>query len=1332
MKAHNRRVASWHSWQVFRSVTIVLCVLLDHYCSVQGRSITSLEAPSDCEWRKDDEEGREKDLYCKVRTIANVPGLIGNLSSIQVDSITSMRLECSDVLVFNSKLENPHGFFSPLPRLEKLRVDHCKIDFLPGGVFVSLHNLQSLTLRTHNGDWSTMSLELHRDTLRGLTNLQHLDLSDNNLWTLPSELLCSVQSLTRLNLTRNKLQDMSSLGFSDWVATCTPNLESLDISDNDLSALPDHALSSLRSLSMLKIQDNVIASVGDHALAGLASLRMLNMSSNRLVALPPELFSKTRDLRELILSNNSLSVLAPGLLDNLEKLQVLDLSNNELTNQWVNRDTFPRLVRLAVLDLSFNMLTRIDAYVFKGLYSLQILKLEYNKIDTLVDGCFASLTNLHSLTLSHNKIARFDPVHTIGLGALGQLFLENNQLSHLDRHVFVNLTKLIDLSLNDNILMEIPHAIHMLRKLRTLDLGNNNVSKIDNDSFVGLDELYGLRLVDNKLENVSREAFASLPSLQVLNLANNLIRHVEQSAFASNPVLRAIRLDGNQLTEIRGTFTSLSSLVWLNVSDNKLLWFDYSHLPSSIEWLDIHSNQISELGNYYNVRSSLRIKTLDASFNLITEIADVNVPDSVETLVLNNNKIHNIATDTFLEKINLQKVVLYGNKIRNLEQSAVSLQVSKDRELPELYIGNNPIVCDCTMEWLLYDNMELTRDRQYPRVMDLDAITCEMVHARATPRRPLVTLKSNDFLCQYYTHCFTLCHCCDFDACDCDMSCPDNCTCYHDHSWSSNVIDCSNAGFKTVPELIPMDATEIYLDGNELGDLGSHIFLGKRRLEVLYLNNSGIVAIHNHTFNGVESLRVLHLEDNTLRELRGSEFDQLENISELYLDHNAIATVANTTFKKMRNLTVLRLDSNRIVDFRPWEALSSLNGDTKIALEGNAWSCECGNAGRLRAWLAEHRGDPERMYCRDGIETLAQAMKRCGDPSKEAVSRGIQEIPLLGGNFVPLLAGTLVTIIGICLVVALGFIFRQDVRLWAHARYGLRLGKMTAPPDEERDRLYDGYIVYSERDEDFVSRFLAAELEQAGLTLCLHWRDLPPTRPQESLPPAAAAARRIVIIFSPVFLANEWQHPDFHAALRTALENIRPTSRKRRVVVLLATETPTRDPELQLLLQTCTVVIWGEKRFWEKLRFAMPDSVDKRRDSKKANDRNSRTPTRYTAAPSTVVDVWTKPNGVLVAPVHHAPTPTPTQSTYVSSASSRTEDEDSGAEHPHQHHHHQHHEHGYSALHSGNGRPASLSSRGSHLYSTIPEPPMMPTAPPGDIIASPHPGNAGNPRTYFV
>ena len=67
-----------------------------------------------------------------------------------------------------------------------------------------------------------------------------------------------------------------------------------------------------------------------------------------------------------------------------------------------------------------------------------------------------------------------------------------------------------------------------------------------------------------------------------------------------------------------------------------------------------------------------------------------------------------------------------------------------------------------------------------------------------------VEASSSDFLCPYRTHCFALCHCCEFDACDCEMTCPANCSCYHDQSWSTNVVDCSANGISDIPSRIPV------------------------------------------------------------------------------------------------------------------------------------------------------------------------------------------------------------------------------------------------------------------------------------------------------------------------------------------------------------------------------------------------------------------------------------------------------------------------------------------------------------------------------------------------
>ena len=1358
---------------------LLFCVLVS---AVAARGVPS-DAPRDCEWQR--AEGLPADgdvslsesaavLSCRLRTIGGTDGLLSNLTAVQAERVTALRLECSDVLFFESSLEeNRHhgggGFLSQLRALRRLSIEHCKIRYVPGSVLAPLRDLRHLSIRTHNTDWSAMAMEFNSESFRGLAELRGLDLADNNVWTLPPELFCPLTSLTHLNMSSNKLQNAMELGFSDWGEgpaapgkSCNGALEELDLSGNALSSVPDNGFTSLRSLQRMYLQDNQIASLADRAFVGLVSLQTLNVSSNRLSALPPELFQSSRDLKELHLNNNSISVLAPGLLEGLDQLQVLDLSGNELSSSCVNRDTFSGLVRLVVLNLAHNAISRVDAHVFQDLYSLQILSLDHNGIEVIAEGAFSALSNLHALTLSHNNLVRIESFHFTGLYVLHQLYVDHNRVQFVHPQAFENCSNMQDLSMAGNNLTDIPQGLADLHFLKTLDLGENSISRVSNESFHGLDQLYGLRLIDNHIQVLPKDAFSMLPSLQILNVADNNIREVERGAFGTSPTLHAIRLDGNNLTDISEMFHDLPGLVWLNVSANQITWFDYALLPNSLEWLDMHQNKIDRLKNYFEKDSELQIKMLDASFNLITEIGESNIPNSVESLLLNNNLITEVKPNTFARKTNLSRVVLYGNKIEKMELAALRLSpVAEDKELPQFFIGGNPFYCDCTMEWLQRIN-QLSHLRQHPRVLDLDSVTCRLAHTRGNPHRPLLDLTPGQFLCQYETHCFALCHCCEFDACDCEMTCPDNCTCFHDHSWASNVVDCSNADYRSVPQGIPMDATEIYLDGNDLGDLGSHVFIGKKKLQVLYLNGSNIGNIHNRTFNGATSLRVLHMENNHLQELRGFEFDPLKNLNELYLEHNGIAKVGNQTFASMRELEVLRLNDNKIEDFSPWQQLAAASANGKLAqvsLEGNLWTCDCENVAKMEAWMREMSGDPQRMLCTDSRQSVAEVIARCSDSSQNVVATSVVQrgsvytTPLVASDYVTIVAATLASIVIVFLVLALVFIFRHDVRLWVYSRYGVRiLSDPVAAADDEKDRLYDAYLAYSVKDEDFVSQVVAAELEQSGYSLCLHYRDIHlmsgASYLADAVLGASDASRRVILVLSLSFLQNEWTRPEFRAALQASLEQKRSSMRKHKVILLLTTamDTLSLDPELQLLLRTCTVISWGEKRFWEKLRYAMPDAalpVRTKRAVPKLSQAGAEAglagcggpagKARYTAAP-TSLDAWYK----YTAPQSFLAGPTPTQL------------EDSAPSHPEQLYNYatapsdQQSQHSYVSIdrHNPYGLHHSFRrQRDSHVYSTIPDtlPPCQPAlcrlangefaviqAAPGQC-----PGGAPG-RTYFV
>lgn len=515
--------------------------------------------------------------------------------------------------------------------------------------------------------------------------------------------------------------------------------------------------------------------------------------------------------------------------------------------------------------------------------------------------------------------------------------------------------------------------------------------------------------------------------------------------------------------------------------------------------------------------------------------------------------------------------------------------------------------------------------------MDLEGIYCRLLHSSRPQRSyvPLVEATSANFLCTYETHCFALCHCCDFDACDCEMTCPNNCTCYHDQSWSANIVDCSAGSHTNLPERIPMDVTELYLDGNSgLRALSSHKFIGRKNLKLLFLNSSGVEIIHNRTFNGLRGLYVLHLEDNRLRTLEGFEFSDLESLRELYLHNNAITSIHNRTFSMLKHLQVLRLDGNRLVDYPVWNLLPNAPELNALTLHDNPWSCDCTFMAEFRSALrtaGSKVADAHQLVCvtneRDSaVATLPILMPEvlgsnrssnrsiglCISPTPSATTIVQQRVIQ---DYLPLLVTTLVGFIAITFIVLMVFIYRQPVRVWCHARYGVRLWTAgSGVADTDPSKLFDAFLSYSAKDDAFVQQMLATNLEYGSPTykLCLQHRDCPSGGGayglSETISQAVDSSRRTVMIISPNFIKAEWCRFEYKSALHQLFGSPRhcqaaKTKQTKRLIVILIGDVTHKDldADLKLYLKTNTYLQWGEDGFWDKLRFALPDPVQQPR-----------------------------------------------------------------------------------------------------------------------------------------
>ena len=158
-------------------------------------------------------------------------------------------------------------------------------------------------------------------------------------------------------------------------------------------------------------------------------------------------------------------------------------------------------------------------------------------------------------------------------------------------------------------------------------------------------------------------------------MADNQLSKLDEGVFRELPTLRMLRLDNNKLEELNGILAGQTQLRFLNVSVNRLQWFDYAFLPKSLEWLDLHSNQIEDLGNYYKLWAGFSLRYLDARDNLITGLQYLSLLPSLQVVDLSLNKVSVVEAVAFANKSNLRRVDLRSNDIERLPLAALSLDL---------------------------------------------------------------------------------------------------------------------------------------------------------------------------------------------------------------------------------------------------------------------------------------------------------------------------------------------------------------------------------------------------------------------------------------------------------------------------------------------------------------------------------------------------------------------------------------------------------------------------------------------------------------------------------
>ncbi|XP_006834515.1 PREDICTED: toll-like receptor 3 [Chrysochloris asiatica] len=234
-----------------------------------------------------------------------------------------------------------------------LNLTRNKITKIKSGAFFWLGYLKVLDLGINS-----IEQELTGQEWRGLGNIIEIYLSYNRYLQLTSDSFALVPSLQQLMLRRVacKNVDISPSPFRSL-----RNLTILDLSNNNIANINSEMLEGLGKLEILNLQHNNLARLWKHAnpggpvyfLKGLSHLRILNLESNGFDEIPEEIFKDLSELKSIDLGLNNLNILPPSVFDNQISLKSLNLQKNLITS--VEKDVFgPPFKNLSNLDMRFN------------------------------------------------------------------------------------------------------------------------------------------------------------------------------------------------------------------------------------------------------------------------------------------------------------------------------------------------------------------------------------------------------------------------------------------------------------------------------------------------------------------------------------------------------------------------------------------------------------------------------------------------------------------------------------------------------------------------------------------------------------------------------------------------------------------------------------------------------------------------------------------------------------------------------------------------------------------------------------------------------------------
>ena len=112
--------------------------------------------------------------------------------------------------------------------------------------------------------------------------------------------------------------------------------------------------------------------------------------------------------------------------------------------------------------------------------------------------------------------------------------LNNNSIQILDNNSFTGLTVLVNISLSNNHITDIaPGTFQAQNNVTFLDLSYNNLTSINGTMWVGLDSVVTIRLTGNDIKIIGTNGFSHLPELKTIVISITVVKTIAKTILAN-------------------------------------------------------------------------------------------------------------------------------------------------------------------------------------------------------------------------------------------------------------------------------------------------------------------------------------------------------------------------------------------------------------------------------------------------------------------------------------------------------------------------------------------------------------------------------------------------------------------------------------------------------------------------------------------------------------------------------------------------------------------------------------------------------------------------------